>query len=202
MQKVPFKEATFVKTAILPKDYPMLRQSNGSHLPEIAVVGRSNVGKSSLLNFLFNSRGLVKTSQTPGKTRTLNFFTIDKKLCFVDLPGYGYAAAGKMEQRKWAESIEAYLKERKEVKLFLFLLDIRRVPSVEDMMMLEFFLSQQLPFIVVFTKVDKISLSEREMRTGAILETIGAVVPFVHTSATKKEGRNELIHLILEHVLA
>lgn len=198
MKKVLFKEAVFVKTAIAPKDYPLLRKDNGEIMSEIAVVGRSNVGKSSLLNFLFNTRSLVKTSSEPGKTRALNFFTLDKQLCFVDLPGYGYAAAGKEEQKEWAKSIETYLQERQELKLFLFLLDIRRVPNEGDFQMLEYFLSTGLPFILVFTKVDKVSLSEREMRTKAILDSFGVDVPFVHTSSTKKVGRGELARLILE----
>ena|SRR3984957_7401977 len=198
MKKISFREAVFVKTAIVPKDYPLLRLDNGTPMPEIAVVGRSNVGKSTLLNFLFSSRGLVKTSSTPGKTRAINFFTLDKRLCFVDLPGYGYASAGKLEQKAWSTSIDLYMKERKELKLFLFLLDIRRVPSQEDIMMLEYILERTLPFVLIFTKVDKVSLSERDVRTKAILDCLGVEAPFIHTSAMKNEGKKELTHLIME----
>ena len=198
MKKISFREALFVKTAILPKDYPHLRMDNGQTMPEIAVVGRSNVGKSTLLNFIFSSRSLVKTSSTPGKTRAINFFVVDKRICFVDLPGYGFASAGKLEQKAWAESIDHYLKERKELRLFLYLLDIRRAPSKEDLMMLEYILEKGLPFLLVFTKVDKLSLSERDVRTHAILDSLGVDAPYVHTSAMKNEGKKELSFLILE----
>jgi GTP-binding protein len=200
MEKISFKNATFLKSALLPEDYPILKRDNGKKMAEIAVVGRSNVGKSSLLNFLFESRGLVKTSSTPGKTKTINFFNVDRKICFVDLPGYGWAAGSKTEKKEWASGIDLYMQNRQELVFALFLLDIRRVPSEDDVMMLEFFVEREIPFGIVFTKVDKVSLSERQMRTVAILDALQVSVPYVYTSTLKKVGRDDLIHMIMEFV--
>ena len=112
-----FVKARFIKTAIWPKDYPTLKDDGGRLLPEIAVAGRSNVGKSSLLNHLFGSKGLVKTSSTPGKTQAINFFVVDEQLTFVDLPGYGYAEVPPSVRKQWGPMVEKYLKERQEIKL-------------------------------------------------------------------------------------
>jgi GTP-binding protein len=201
MKKISFKNTVFVKTAVLEKDYPHFRMSTGACLPEIAVLGRSNVGKSSLLNFLFQSKNLVKTAKTPGKTRALNFFNVDQKLIFVDLPGYGYAKAPLEYKKMWAETLEGYVKTREALKLFLLLLDIRHMPSVEDCQMYRYLTVTKVPFIIVFTKIDKISPVEAEMQTEKIFNFLGGIdVACLHTSATKELGRDELIRVIMEVV--
>jgi GTP-binding protein len=169
------------------------------HLPEVAVVGRSNVGKSSLLNHLFGSKNLVKVSSTPGKTRALNFFCVDSKYIFVDLPGYGYAAISKHESRQWAELIENYLEERGSLKILLFLLDIRREPTDEDVQMLEWIRHKKREAILILTKTDKVSQSEKSSQTKRITDRIKGL-PYVHYSATKNIGRKELTALLRDKV--
>src|SRR5438067_9089455 len=119
-------KAWFIKTAVHPKDYPVIRDESGNILPEVAVVGRSNVGKSTLLNHLFHTKNLVKTSATPGKTQALNFFVLNDKIAFADLPGYGYAEVPAAIKKQWGPIMKAYLEKRDTLKLILFLLDIRR----------------------------------------------------------------------------
>src|SRR5262245_55930539 len=137
MKKYLFRNAKFIKTAVKAKDYPVLRDLSGNILPEIAVAGRSNVGKSSLLNHLFHSPNLVKTSSTPGKTQALNFFTVNDELTFVDLPGYGYAKVPQSIRKEWGPMVQEYLQKREMLKLILFLFDIRRLPNEEDIEFLE-----------------------------------------------------------------
>src|ERR1700676_4011688 len=129
MAKYAFKNAKYIKSAVHPKDYPTQRDSRGHVMPEIAVAGRSNVGKSSLLNHLFQHKGLVKTSSVPGKTQLLNFFTLDGKLAFVDLPGYGYAQVPISVRKRWGPMVQEYLEKRQQLKVILFLFDIRRIPN-------------------------------------------------------------------------
>jgi len=194
-----FKSARFIKTAILSKDYPVLRDLSGEILPEIAVAGRSNVGKSSLLNHLFQSRGLVKTSSKPGKTQALNFFTLDDELCFVDLPGYGYAKVPLNVRRKWGPMIQGYLENREQLKLLLFLFDIRRKPNEEDLQLMEWAHYRQLPTLLVLTKVDKVKQNEKKANTKTALEAFCVEnLKKVHYSVTKNVGRKELMYMITE----
>ncbi|MCH9627580.1 MAG: putative GTP-binding protein EngB [Chlamydiales bacterium] len=188
--KFKFQNATFLTTAVKPGQFP----SFGTQ-PEIAVVGRSNVGKSTLLNHLFRSKNLVKTSSTPGKTQAVNFFHLDEALVFADLPGYGYAKVPAHERKKWAPLIESYLAERP--SMILFLLDIRRTPNADDLQMLSWIEASGIPAIVVLTKVDKVKRSERARQTKQILSRINNT-PHVHYSAVKNEGRNQLMHKICE----
>ena len=185
-----FQNVKFIKTVVRMEDLPFF-----SDLPEIGVVGRSNVGKSSLLNHLFGSKEWVKVSSTPGKTRALNFFKADEKYIFVDLPGYGYAAVSKKESRAWGQLIENYLSTRSTLKLLLFLLDIRREASPEDMHMLEWIQHHKIDTLLVLTKVDKVSLSEKNQQTQRITNRIKGF-PYVHYSATKNVGRKELMALL------
>jgi GTP-binding protein len=185
-----FQNIQFVKTVVRSDDLP-----DFFDIPEIAVVGRSNVGKSSLLNHLFGSKNLVKTSSTPGKTRALNFFSVDGNWICVDMPGYGYAAVSKSETKKWAELIETYLNNRLSLKVLLLLFDIRRAPSPEDFQMIEWVKHRKIPAILVLTKVDKVSKSEKSSQTKRITHMIKGL-PYVHYSATKNEGRKELIALL------
>lgn len=132
-----------------------------NNLPEIAFVGRSNVGKSSLINALTNRKNLAKTSSTPGKTKLINYFTInDNQFYFVDLPGYGYHKAGGKFDEEWADFLENYLLHSQQLKLVFILLDIRHTPNVLDMEMIKFLSYNCIPFIIVATKCDKISRAQ------------------------------------------
>jgi GTP-binding protein len=182
-----FHNAQFLKTVVRVEDLPEFRD-----LPEIAVIGRSNVGKSTLLNHLFGTKGLVKTSSTPGKTRALNFFAVGGECICVDMPGYGYAAVSKNEIRQWGELIENYLNSRETLKALLFLFDIRRDPQEEDLQMVAWIRHRHIPTILVLTKVDKVNKSEYALYTKRITDSFKDL-PYVHYSATKNKGRKELI---------
>lgn len=199
MSQYAFINAKFIKTAIWPKDYPTLKDDRGNVLPEIAVAGRSNVGKSSLLNNLFCSKGLVKTSSTPGKTQALNYFIVDDKLLFVDLPGYGYAQVPKGTREQWGPMVERYLGERPSLKLILFLFDIRRMPNDDDKEFLDWVTHYEKAMILVFTKCDKVSTGEKKANASKILHALGAAN--IHTafySSSKNVGRKELKGMIID----
>lgn len=190
-------KAHFVKTATKPKDYPVIRSSVGKILPEIAVAGRSNVGKSTLLNHLFHSRSLVKTSSTPGKTQALNFFVLEDQWAFADLPGYGYAQVSQSVKKEWGPMIQTYLKKRETLQLILFLVDIRRIPSQDDLQFLDWVVATEKGMILVLTKADKLTVNERKKNTALILERFGAAnLHHVLYSATKNYGRRELMAMI------
>lgn len=192
-------KASFIKTAILPKDYPVIRNQKGHILSEVAVAGRSNVGKSSLLNHLFQTKHLVKTSSTPGKTQALNFFVYEDRWAFADLPGYGYAKVSQSVKKQWGPMVQTYLEERDTLKLVLFLIDIRRVPNEDDLQFLDWIVHAQKSMILVLTKVDKVNRRERKINTEKILEALGASnIHFVNYSATKNQGRRELLAMIAD----
>lgn len=189
--------ARFIKTAMKPKDYPVIRDMSGNILPEIAVAGRSNVGKSTLLNHLFQSHNLVKTSSTPGKTQALNFFVMDDKLAFADLPGYGYAQVSQSVKKAWGPMIQTYLESRETLQLILFLVDIRRIPNADDLRFLDWVVKAEKGMILVLTKVDKVNANERKKNTALILEAFRASnLHYVLYSATKNSGRRELLAMI------
>lgn len=195
----PFTQARFVKTAIDAKDYPVLKNLQGELRPEIATAGRSNVGKSSLLNHLFKTKHLVKTSSTPGKTQALNFFTVNEELSFADLPGYGYANVAKQVKEKWGPMVQTYLEKRDTLKLILFLIDIRRIPNQDDLNFLNWVIHNQKAMILVLTKVDKVKKHECEKFTKRILEALPAEnIQYVHYSVTLNKGRDIIIRLIHE----
>lgn len=198
MHSFPFKKAVFIKTALLPQDFPKAINASGTPIPEIGVVGRSNVGKSSLLNHLFKSKNLVKTSSSPGKTQALNFFSVDDNLLFVDLPGYGYAKVSKKIRDQWGPMIQNYLEQRKSIHLLLFLLDIRRTPNAYDQLFFDWASYYNVPVIIVFTKVDKVKANEKLTNTQKILNSFNSPNPlsYVHYSTTKNIGRDQLIALI------
>ena len=143
-------EAEIVISAVSPAQYP------DTPLPEIALAGRSNVGKSSFINTLINRKNLARTSSKPGKTQTLNFYLIENTLHFVDVPGYGYAKVSKTERAKWGKMIETYLEQREQLRAVVSLVDLRHAPSQEDVQMYEFLKYYEIPVIVVATKADKI----------------------------------------------
>lgn len=169
------------------------KQLPPSTLPEIAFAGRSNVGKSSLLNTLFNRKGLAKVSQTPGKTSTINFFLTDDAR-FVDLPGYGFAKVSKSERERWAELIEGYFNQERNFALVCSLVDIRHPASDLDENMIGFLQEAELPFLVVLTKGDKLSKSKCLQQRSAIRRQLNLPdeVPMVITSSLKKSGMDEL----------
>ncbi len=147
--------AEFVKSATRPSNYPP------AELPEIAFAGRSNVGKSSLINRLVNRKHLVKTSSTPGRTQLLNFFLINKEISFVDLPGYGYAKVPPAVKKKWGPMIETYLSTRHTLKGVVLIVDIRRIPSPEERNLIDWLNHYGRSCILVLTKTDKLSKSKQ-----------------------------------------
>lgn len=142
-------------------EFPLLKDPRGKILPEIAIAGRSNVGKSSLINHWLGQKKLAKTSATPGKTQLLNFFIVDEAFLLVDLPGYGFAKAPPQEVEKWSRAIDAYINERPTLRLILLLIDSRRDFSQEDRDLLSWAEAKQIPVLLIFTKTDKLSLSEK-----------------------------------------
>lgn len=165
---------------------------------EIAFAGKSNVGKSSLINALMNRKSLARTSAQPGKTQTINFYNINDELYFVDLPGYGYAKVSEAEKEKWGKMIENYLHKSKMLKAVFLLIDIRHEPSANDRNMYEWILYQGYKPIIIATKLDKINRSQvqkhiKMLKTGLNVEKDTIVIPF---SAQTKQGREEIYDLI------
>ncbi|MCI9428806.1 MAG: YihA family ribosome biogenesis GTP-binding protein [Lachnospiraceae bacterium] len=165
---------------------------------EVAFAGKSNVGKSSLINALMNRKAYARTSAQPGKTQTINFYNINKELYFVDLPGYGYARAPEEIKAKWGKMIERYLKQSKMLRAVFLLVDIRHVPSANDKMMYDWIVSQNYRPIIIATKLDKIKRSQiqkqiKEVRTGLHVGTDTMIIPF---SAETKQGREEIYALL------
>ncbi len=168
--------------------------------PEIAFAGKSNVGKSSLINALMNRKSLARTSAQPGKTQTINFYNINDLLYFVDLPGYGYAKVAQTVREKWGKMIEGYLKKSKQLKIVFLLLDIRHEPSENDKTMYEWILYQGFQPIIIATKLDKINRSQKDKQLKSIREGLKApagtkIIPF---SSLTKQGREEIWDFIEE----
>jgi len=188
--------ATFVKSAMRPEEYPR----NGR--PEVAFAGRSNVGKSSLLNTLLNRKGLAKTSKTPGKTRAVNFFDVNGKIYFVDLPGYGFAKVSKAMQAAWQDVITSYLVGRAPLKLAVHLIDSRHPPTPRDHDLLELLDRAKSPTIIVATKVDKLKRNQRDrlekiFRAELDLDDDVLIIPF---SSVTGEGKLPLWNVIDEQI--
>ena len=168
-----------------------------STLPEVAFAGRSNVGKSSMLNALFGRKSLAKVSQKPGKTSTINFFTTDTAR-FVDLPGYGYARVAKSEKGRWAELIEGYFNQDRNFALVVSLVDIRHEAQELDLNMINFLTEAGLPFAVVLTKADKLSRNQQNRQVAILRRQLALPedVPMLVTSSEKKTGFDNLRKLI------
>ena len=201
MKKIPFTQAQFVASAFKPEEMPRLLTSGGNPMPEIVLVGRSNVGKSSLINHLLNNSKLAKTSSTPGKTQSINFFSIDEQIALVDLPGYGFAKVPKAVKQFWAGFIDHYLKSRATLKLILFLIDSRREPTEEDCALVKWASFHEKPMLLIFTKADKLSDNEKREKTLASLDFIknflhSTPVHFLHYSIKDPRARIELIEKI------
>jgi GTP-binding protein len=181
------REARFLCSATTPEHYPP------ADLPEVAFAGRSNVGKSSLINNLLKRKKLVRTSKTPGCTQLLNFFEVNGRWRFVDFPGYGYAKAPAEVRRRWRPMVERYLTGRSTLRGLVLLLDARRLPSPEDLSFWSWLKERGLPVIAVVTKVDKLSRNERAKQVSAIAGCLGCEPKsLIRFSATSGEGREDL----------
>ena len=190
-----------INNVVFERSFGVSSQLTPSTMPEIAFAGRSNVGKSSLLNKLFNRKGLAKVSQTPGKTATINFFDGDG-VTFVDLPGYGYAKVSKSEKARWSELIEGYFNQDRSFALVVALVDIRHEASELDENMIRFLREADLPFVVALTKADKLS-RQQQMKQKAALKrqlALGDDASMVVTSSAKGDGMEELRKIIRDAV--
>ncbi len=168
-------------------------------LPQVKVVfaGRSNVGKSSMINTLVNMRNLARVGKHPGKTRSVNFYLINDSFFFVDLPGYGYAKVSKKEKARWGSLVEGFLKRERFIKGAFILLDIRRDPGEEEFMLMDFFRSRRIPYVLVLTKADKLGRNQRGKRLKELSEILSLesafLVPF---SSKTREGRDKVLDII------
>ncbi|MFC1829825.1 ribosome biogenesis GTP-binding protein YihA/YsxC [Thermodesulfobacteriota bacterium] len=160
------KTAEFVKSAVRPSQYPP------AGFPEVAFTGRSNVGKSSLINTILNRKRLVKTSSTPGRTQLINFFLINQSLSFVDLPGYGYAKVPGSVKKKWGPMIETYLSTRETLKGVTLIMDIRRSPGQEEILFMDWLDHFRIPCIMILTKTDKLSKSKQKQQHLSIAKAL------------------------------
>ncbi|MGA0431086.1 MAG: ribosome biogenesis GTP-binding protein YihA/YsxC [Flavobacteriaceae bacterium] len=185
-----------IKSAVFVESNTSVDRCPQGPFPDFAFIGRSNVGKSSLINAICNRKNLAKTSSRPGKTQLINHFLINDQWYLVDLPGYGYARVSKKEKQKFQSYITAYFKERKQLLCAFVLLDIRHEPQAVDLTFLEWLGSQQLPFALVFTKADKLKPKQVALKTAAYLEQLRAnwesLPPYFITSAAKSEGLDQL----------
>jgi GTP-binding protein len=186
------KQSSFVISAVSQAQYPE------DYLPEIAFAGRSNVGKSSLINMLLGRKGLAKTSSTPGKTQTINFYDIDSLFRFVDLPGYGFAKVSKAQKATWGDIIDTYLSTRDTLLEVVLLVDMRHQPTRDDIEMYEWIKSFGYNGIVVGTKVDKLSKNQVSKQIKLIRETLTMPANgiFIPISSEKRSGKYEVWDLI------
>lgn len=193
---VNWNAAEFIRSAAKPADFPR------DGLPQIVFAGRSNVGKSSVINRLLNRKNLARVGSAPGKTTHINYFCIDRKLYLVDLPGYGYAKVSKQERDRWGRLIEAWFADTDRIALGMLVVDARHKPTVDDCTMAQVFLSAEKPFIVVANKLDKLKKSETEGNMRLIRNTLGLPedIPLILFSAEKGDGKAELSGFILNHL--
>lgn len=187
--------ADIVISAVSEKQYPDV------NLPEVALAGRSNVGKSSFINSMINRKSLARTSSKPGKTRTINFFNIDNELLFVDVPGYGFARVSKKELEKWSSMMEEYFATREVLCLAVQIVDLRHEPTVQDIQMYEYLSAFNLPVLVVATKADKVKPSKRTKHLKQVKDTLNMFDNdhLVMYSSETKEGKDEAWKIILEY---
>ena len=189
------KSAQFITSAVKPSQYPE------PSFPEVAFAGRSNVGKSSLLNVLVNRKSLVKTSKTPGRTQLINFFMVNQSLSLVDLPGYGYAKVPAAIKRTWGPMIETYLSGRDTLTSVVLIMDIRRMPADHEFNFIDWLTEQHLPCIPVLTKTDKLSKTRQMKQRFSIAKLLGmSPDQLILFSAKNRSGRTEVWHII-EHYL-
>jgi len=185
--------AEFIKSATKPSEYPR------GNFPEVAIAGKSNVGKSSLINALVNRKNLAKTSSSPGRTQLINFFLVNGKFSLVDLPGYGYARVPPQVRKTWKPMVESYLQTRKEIRLVILILDARRGASPDDLALLDWLDYHKIPSLIALTKVDKLSQLERARQKKALADvSLFSGKPLSFFSAVTGEGKEELWRLIQE----
>ena len=194
--KVNLNMAEFVRSAAKSADFPR------DNLPQIAFAGRSNVGKSSVINRLLNRKNFARVGAQPGKTTHINYFLIDKKFYLIDLPGYGYAKVSMQEKVRWGRLIEAWFADTELMTLGVLIVDSRHKPTADDRTMSDFFLSTGKPFAIVANKLDKLKKSEIESNIQRIRDTLELPenVPVIPFSAEKGDGKQTLLDLILDHV--
>jgi len=190
------KSSEFVISAVSRAQYP------DTNLPEVALAGRSNVGKSSFINKMLNRKNLARTSSKPGKTQTLNFYLINEEFYFVDVPGYGYAKISKKEREAWGQMIEGYLMGRPQLKAVLTIVDVRHPPTKDDVLMYQFLKHYQIPVIVIATKADKVPRGKWNKHLKIVKDTLGTqpedpVILFSsETGLGKEEAWQEIERLI------
>jgi len=189
MEPFVIKKASFVTSVGMGSAYPEQNRA------EIAIVGKSNVGKSSIINHLCGNKKLAKTSSTPGKTRLINFFLLNNEFYLVDLPGYGFARASKTEQAGWGQLMEDYLSSGRVKHIFL-LIDIRHAPTAEDKQMFEYVLYYGLPFTLIATKADKLAKSKRKQAAAAAAKQLGAPPAAIAYSVETGDGKAEVLERI------
>ena len=193
--------AALAATAVRPDQFPAIER------PEVAFAGKSNVGKSSLINAMVNRKGLARSSQNPGKTRTINFYDVEHIYYFVDLPGYGYAKVTKSESAKWGRMVEGYLKNRPSLLAVILLLDIRHEPNKNDLLLYDWCRYYHLPVILVATKSDKIKRSQLQKQLAVIRRTLQSgdrpgtetgFPPLLPFSSETRDGRDDLWTLLID----
>ncbi len=190
------KNPRFEISAVKESQYPK------NNLPEIVLVGKSNVGKSSFINTMINRKKLARTSSEPGKTRQLNFYNIDDLFYFVDLPGFGYSKMSKKEQAQVGEFIEYYLFNRKEISLIIFLVDIRHDPTPNDFLMYDYIIRSGLPFIILANKADKIAKTKVDSYVKNIQKQLNPIgdIPTLAFSSERKIYSDDVWNIIEEHI--
>ena len=188
------QKAEFVRSAAGPRDFPR------GPLPQIAFAGRSNVGKSSVINRLLNRKNFARVGAAPGKTTHINYFCIDEKLYLVDLPGYGYAKVSQREKKRWASLIQSWFDDPELMSLGVLIVDTRHKPTENDKVMADYFKMSGKPYVVVANKLDKLKKSEIEPNLLRIRETLelADTVKLIPFSAEKGTGREELLKVILD----
>lgn len=190
------KNPKFEISAVGPKQYPK------NNLPEIVLVGKSNVGKSSFVNTMINRKKLARTSSEPGKTRQINFYNIDDLFYFVDLPGYGYSKMSKKEQEQVGKFIENYLFHRKEISLIIFLVDIRHSPTSNDKLMYNYIISSGLPCLILANKADKIAITKVDDTVKALQKELNPIgdIPTLPFSSERKIYKDDVWNLIAPYI--
>lgn len=194
--KLNIHNSEFILSAVNSNQFPK------DDLPEVVFVGRSNVGKSSILNALLNRKNLAYVGSTPGKTQQINFFNIDEKLYFVDLPGYSFSVMGKEKSEKISKVIDSYLKSRKNIALVMMLVDIRHKPSKDDVLMYEYLINSDLNFVIVPTKADKVPITKVNDYCKVIQDELNAPeeIDIIPISSTKKNNL-EAIWQVISQIL-
>ncbi|KEO81155.1 ribosome biogenesis GTP-binding protein YihA/YsxC [Tumebacillus flagellatus] len=191
------RDVEFIISAVKPDQYPV------TTMPEVAMAGRSNVGKSSLINKLLNRRSVARVSATPGKTQQINYFLINNDFHLVDLPGYGFAKVPLDVKRQWGKMVETYLSRRENLRLVLLLIDIRHAPSKEDVEMYQYLAHYNRPHAILVTKADKISRGNYPKHLKIIKQTLNVLpnTPIIVTSSETGLGRDEVWDLVEKHLV-